>query len=279
MTPSVTRTACVGSGSTAGGPNTRPSRMSNDAPCSGHTRRVARKRPSHRRACAWVQMLSSANTPSRVWQSTISRPAITHARMLPNGSSASFSTVSNCAMALLKRDLGLEYRHGLPADPHAGEVGSHEFELDLHASRAVERVPLNAGKAGTLAVAGEQSEAREIGAEQPVGIAAYRILGDAERRAEHARLGQVVRSIGRQREYEVAGRADLCRQCGEPREIGLQVLERLGAAHPDQQPRTGRADDARRNGRIETLGGERQRIEHRQALAVVQLTPERGWAA
>jgi CubicO group peptidase (beta-lactamase class C family) len=65
MVSPTTRTAWVGSGASAGGPNTRPSRMSKEAPCSGHTSRVARSRPSHRRACAWVQMLSSANSPSR----------------------------------------------------------------------------------------------------------------------------------------------------------------------------------------------------------------------
>src|SRR2546423_13320248 len=57
------------------------------------------------------------------------------------------------------------------------------------------------------------------------------------------------------------------------------MLEGLGAAHPDHQPRTGRPDDTQRYTGVETLGGERQRIEHRESLAVVELTPHRRGAA
>ena len=134
-------------------------------------------------------------------------------------------------------------------------------------------------KRGALAVAAEEPESRQVGTEQPVRVAAHRILGDAERRAEHARLGEVVARRRGEREDEVAGGADLCRERRESRQVGLEVLERFRAAHPDQQPRAGRADDARRHARVETLGGERQRIEHREAFAVVQLAADRRGAA
>ncbi len=52
-------------------------------------------------------------------------------------------------------------------------------------------------------------------------------------------------------------------------------MQRFRAAHADQQPRAGRADDARWHAGVETFGGERQRVEHGEPLAVVQLAPER----
>src|SRR6516162_3058407 len=134
---------------------------------------------------------------------------------------------------------------------------------------------LHAAEACALAVAREQPEPRQIGAEQPVRIAAHRILGDPERRAEHARLGEVIARVGDEREYEITSGADLRRQRRQPGEVRLELLEGLGPAHADQQPRTRGTNDARRNAAIETLGGERQRIEHREPLAVVQLASDR----
>src|ERR1700736_6272710 len=177
-------------------------------------------------------------------------------------------------MALLKRDLGLEDRHGLATDPYAGEVGAGEFELDLDASGPVQGVSLNAGQARACAAAGEQPEVRKIRPEEPVRIAADRVLGDPECRTEHARLGQMVRGVRLEGEDEVARGADLRRQGREAREIGFELLQVLRPAHADQQPRAGRADDAQRQARVETLGGECQRIENRQALAIVELAPE-----
>src|ERR1700758_738129 len=106
--------------------------------------------------------------------------------MPPMGSSPSFSTASNCAMRALEDNLGLEYRHGLAADPDAGERGVAEFELDLDPAGAVQGVPLDADEASALGLAAEEPEMRQVGPEQPVRVAAHRILGDAECRAEHA---------------------------------------------------------------------------------------------
>ena len=78
----------------------------------------------------------------------------------------------------------------------------------------------------------QEPELREVGAEQSVRVAAHRILGDAERRAEHARLGQVIRLVGREGEHEIAGRAELRRQRREARQVGLEVLERLRRRAP-----------------------------------------------
>src|SRR5207248_3014842 len=113
------RTAWVGSGTSAGGASTRPSRMSNEPPCSGHTTRVAL-----------------------------------------------------------------------------------EFELDLDPPGPVERCALDAGEAHPIAAAIEQLQLREVRPEQAVSVAAHRILGDAERRAEHARFGQMVRGTRCQGEDE-----------------------------------------------------------------------------
>src|ERR1700680_2429550 len=205
---------------------------------------------------------------------------MTQARILPGGTAASLSAASNGDMTFLKRDLGLEYRYRLAADPDGGQGFAAEFKLDVDPSGPMQRVPLDAGKVRALAAAREQPQLRQIGPEQPVGVAADRILGDAERRAEHARLGQMVRGARREGEDEVAGRADLRRQRREPCEVGFQMLEGLGPAHCDQQPRAARTDDTQRYAGVETLGGERQRIEHRESLAVVELAPHgRGVAA
>src|SRR5882724_1278364 len=183
-------------------------------------------------------------------------------------------------MTFLKRDLGLEYRYRLAADPDAGQGFAAEFKLDLDPSGPMQRVPLDAGKVRALAAAREQLQLRQIGPEQPMGVPADRILGDAERRAEHARLGQMVRGVRREGEDEVAGRADLRRQRREPCDVGFQMLEGLGPAHSDQQARAAGTDDTQRYAGVETLGGERQRIEHREPLPVVELAPHgRGFAA
>src|ERR1700704_262095 len=205
---------------------------------------------------------------------------MTQARMLPGGTSASLSAGSNCGMASLELDLGLEYRYRLAADPHGGEGLAAEFEFDFDPPGPMQRVPLDAGKARALAATREQPQLRQIGPEQPVRVAADRILGDADRRAEHARLGQVIRGARREGEDEVAGRADLRRQGREPCDVGFQMLEGLGPAHSDQQARAAGTDDPQRYARVEALGGERQRIEHRKSLAVIELAPHgRGVAA
>src|SRR4029077_10411904 len=176
---------------------------------------------------------------------------MTQARILPGGTSASISAASNCDMTFLVRDLGLEYRYRLAADPDAGQGFAAEFELDLDPSGPMQRVPLDAGKVRALAAARDEAQLRQIGPEQPVGVTADRILGDAQCRAEHARLGQMVRRARHQGEDEVAGRADLCRQRRKPCEVGFQMLERLGPAHSDQQPRAARTDDTQRYARVE----------------------------
>ena len=79
----------------------------------------------------------------------------------------------------------------------------------------------------------------------------------------------------RQREHEVARGAELRGQRGQPREIRLELLELLGAAHADHQARARAADDAHRAARVDVAGGERQRIEHREPLAIVELAAER----
>src|SRR4029077_9925656 len=164
---------------------------------------------------------------------------MTQLRMLPGASSASFSAAWNSAMELLAGDFGLEDRYGLAADPYPGQFAVLELEFDLDPAGAVQRVPLYAGEACPVAAARQQPELRQVGTEQPVGVAAHRVLGDAERRAEHARLGQVVGGIALHREHEVAGGTDLRRQGGEPPQVRLQVLQRLRAAHADQQARAG----------------------------------------
>src|SRR5260370_32253646 len=174
-------------------------------------------------------------------------PPMIKARIVPGGTAASGSSASNCGMTFLKRDLGLEYRYGLAADPDAGKGVAAEFKLDLDPSGPMQRVPLDAGKVRALTAAREQLQLRQIGPEEPVGVAADRILADAERRAEHARLGQMVRGARREGEDEVTGRADLRRQGREPCDVGFQMLEGLGPAHSDQQARAAGTDDPQRS--------------------------------
>ena len=58
-------------------------------------------------------------------------------------------------------------------------------------------------------------------------------------------------------------------------ESGFSCLSCSGAAHADDQARAARADDAHRTARIDVVGRERQRIEHGEMLAIVQLAPDR----
>ena len=52
------------------------------------------------------------------------------------------------------------------------------------------------------------------------------------------------------------------------------MLELLGAAHADDQARAARADDAHGASRVDVVGCQRQRIEHGEMLAAVQLAPD-----
>src|ERR1700683_5514409 len=131
---------------------------------------------------------------------TSSRSPIIQVRMLPTGSSASFTTASNC-MVLLQHELGLEDGHRLATDPHARQVVAGKFELHFDPPGAMQGVPLDPGEARALAAALEQPESRQVGAEQTVGVAAHRVFRDAQCRAEHARLGKVVARVGGEREY------------------------------------------------------------------------------
>jgi hypothetical protein len=167
-------------------------------------------------------------------------------------------------------NLGLEDRHGLAADPHRRHARLGKLELHVHAAGAMQRVPLHAGKARAVAIAAQQPQLGEETAQQAMGVAAHRILGDAERRAEHARLSEVV-GVAFQREDEVAGGTELGRQRREARHVRLEALQSLRGAHPDQQARSVLARDAQRHARIETPRVEGQGIEHRETLAVVEL--------
>ena len=162
IVPSTMRTGCVEAQRSAGGPSTRPSRISKEAPCSGQTRRVARSRPSHRRACAWVQMLSRANRP--------------------RGCDRSRSRVRQaCTPACSLRNLGRACRHRrksviyLPkavisvskidtAWPMIQTPASavREFQLDLDPAGAVQRVALDALKRARSLAAGQQAVLRQV---------------------------------------------------------------------------------------------------------------------
>ena len=65
-----------------------------------------------------------------------------------------------------------------------------EFQLHVDAAGAVHVMSLRAGELRGGARVRQQALLGEIGAEQAVRVAADRIFGNAERRAEHARLGE-----------------------------------------------------------------------------------------
>src|SRR5882757_7016772 len=79
----------------------------------------------------------------------------------------------------------------------------------------------------------------------------------------------------RECEYEVTRRAQLRRQRGEPTQIRLEMFERVLVAHADHESRAARADDPQRAAWVEVIGGERQRVEYRQAFAIIQLAAHR----
>ena len=106
-------------------------------------------------------------------------------------------------------------------------------------------------------------------------IAAHGILGDAQSRTEHARLGEAAFRLRREREDEVTRGAQLRRKRIQPAGVGPQLFQLLGPLHADHEPRASGSDDAQRAAVIKIVGGERQRIENRQALAVVQQASHR----
>src|SRR5580704_12249637 len=174
----------------------------------------------------------------------------------------------------LQLDLGLEDRDRLAADPYPRQRLPGELQFHLDAPGAVQRVSLDAAEVGALAGLLQQTQLRQIGAEQTVRVAAHRVLVDAERRTEHARLGEVIAVFEGEREHEIAGGPELRGQGRQALHVGLQVLEWLGAAYPDKQARAGRAHDAQRYARIEAGGVECQGVEYREALAVVELAAD-----
>ena len=86
-------------------------------------------------------------------------------------------------------------------------------------------------------------------------VAAHRIFGDAERRAEHARFGEAAGQSMRQREDEEARGAELRGQRRQARVVGLELFELLGAAHADDETSARAADDAQRTARVDVAGG------------------------
>src|SRR4051812_47837492 len=106
-------------------------------------------------------------------------------------------------------------------------------------------------------------------------IAAHRVFRNAQGRAEHARFGQAARHRVGQREHEKSRGAELRRKRGQSREVRLELLELVGAAHTDEQPGAGAAHDAQRTAGIDIAGGERERVEHGEPLAIVELAAER----
>ena len=109
-----------------------------------------------------------------------------------------------------------------------------------------------------------------------MSVAADRIFGNAERRTEHARFGEAASHGMRQREHEETRGAELRGKGREAGKVRLQLFELFGAAHADQQPRAGTADDAQRATRVDVAGREGERVEHGETFTIVQLAAERG---
>ncbi len=116
-------------------------------------------------------------------------------------------------------------------------------------------VSLNAGEGRPIVLRGQNAQAGEIQSQQSMGVAADRVLGDAQRGTEHPGLGQMVRS-GRERKDEIAGGSDLRRERRQPIDVGFQMFQRFRAAHADEQSGAAGTDDAQRATRIEIVGGE-----------------------
>ncbi len=79
----------------------------------------------------------------------------------------------------------------------------------------------------------------------------------------------------REREDEVTGGAELRRERIQSAGVGPQLLQLLRAAHTDHEARAARADDAQRAAIIEVVGGERERIEYGEALAIIEDATDR----
>src|SRR6202022_1749696 len=139
-------------------------------------------------------------------------------------------------------------------------------------------MPLYAAERNTLLVSRQESVVRKVDTEQAMGVAADRVFRDSERWAEHSRLGQVAAAGRRECEYEVAGRAQLRRQCGQPAEVRFEMFERFFAAHANQKARAARSDDTQRAARVEVIRCERKRVEYGEAFAIVQLATHGGGA-
>ncbi len=79
----------------------------------------------------------------------------------------------------------------------------------------------------------------------------------------------------REREDEVTRRAELRGERSETPRIRLERLQLIRRAHAHHQARAARARNANGAAQIEIVRRERERIEHREAFAIVQLAPDR----
>src|SRR6185312_6479199 len=78
-----------------------------------------------------------------------------------------------------------------------------------------------------------------------------------------------------EREDEVAGGSNLRRQRRQPVDVRLEVLQGLLTAHSDDQSGAAGTDDPQWTAGIDVVSRQRQRVEHRQPLAIVQLAADR----
>ena len=120
-----------------------------------------------------------------------------------------------------------------------------------------------------------QSVLHEIHAQHAVGIAADRVLGDAERRHEHSRLGADDAIVLGEREHEITFGADVRREPCELLEIRLDRAEQLRGLQADQQSRAALGEDLQRAVDVQARAGDAERVQHLAAVMIRQDRAER----
>src|SRR4051812_16385829 len=75
--------------------------------------------------------------------------------------------------------------------------------------------------------------------------------------------------------HEVARRTELRRQGRQATQVGFEMFERFLVSYSDHHRGAARADNAKGATRVEVVVCQRERIEYRQSLTIIQLAAER----
>ncbi len=123
-------------------------------------------------------------------------------------------------------------------------------------------IALPADESGRFLV--ELTQVPQVGAEHRVRIAADRVLGNAQRRAKHARFGPNLVGISIDREHEESVGLQFIAERSQSLEIRRQIFEMTVIRHRHQQPAAALVRDSRRHDFVQLRCRQLQRLGNAQ---------------